>query len=205
MGRTLDNKKEVVADLKELLSDSQLAIVIDYQGLSVAQITDLRNRLRPTGTVCKVTKNTLMRRAVEDDENWQPITEFLVGSSAFMLVKDDVGGAIRAYQDFQKATKKTDFKGGVMQGQALSQDQVKAIADLPSKEELIGQIAGSINSIATKLAVGVNEVPASLGRCVNEVSRITGSRFASALRSERRWRLTPTWNVKKLTLRLRSG
>lgn len=184
MGRTLDNKKEVVADLKELLSESQLAIVIDYQGLSVAQITDLRNRLRPTGTVCKVTKNTLMRRAVEDDENWQPMTEFLVGSSAFMLVKDDVGGAIRAYQDFQKATKKTDFKGGVMQGQALSQDQVKAIADLPSKEELIGQIAGSINSIATKLAVGVNEVPASLGRCVNEVPGSLG-RVLQALAAQK--------------------
>jgi len=184
MGRTLDNKKEVVADLKELLSDSQLAIVIDYQGLSVAQITDLRNRLRPTGTVCKVTKNTLMRRAVEDDENWQPITEFLVGSSAFMLVKDDVGGAIRAYQDFQKATKKTDFKGGVMQGQALSQDQVKAIADLPSKEELIGQVAGAINSIATKLAVGVNEVPASLGRSVNEVPGSLG-RVLQALSAQK--------------------
>ncbi|HBY77115.1 MAG TPA: 50S ribosomal protein L10, partial [Cyanobacteria bacterium UBA11148] len=66
------------------------------------------------------------------------------------------------YQDFQKATKKTEFRGGVMQGRALNQDQVKAIADLPSKEQLIAQIAGAINSIATKLAVGINEVPASL-------------------------------------------
>lgn len=169
MGRTLESKQEVVADLQQLLGESQLAIVIDYQGLSVAEITDLRNRLRPTGTVCKVTKNTLMRRAVENDENWQPMTEFLVGSTAFMLVKDDIGGAIRAYQDFQKASKKTEFKGGVMQGRALNQDQVKAIADLPSKEELIAQVAGAINSIATKLAVGINEVPASLGRSINEV------------------------------------
>lgn len=174
MGRTRESKQEVVADLKHLLSESQLAIVIDYQGLSVAEITDLRNRLRPTGTVCKVTKNTLMRLAVEDDETWQPMTEFLAGSSAFMLVKDDIGGAIRAYQDFQKATKKTEFRGGVMQGRALNQEQVKAIADLPSKEELIAQIAGAINSIATKLAVGINEVPASLGRGVNEVPASLG-------------------------------
>ncbi len=169
MGRTRENKQAVVEDIKELLSDSQLAVVIDYQGLSVAEITDLRNRLRPTGSICKVTKNTLMRLAVEGDENWQPMTEFLAGSSAFMLVKDDVGSAIRAYQAFKKDTKKTEFRGGVMQGQALNEDQVKAIADLPSKEELIAQVAGAINSLATKLAVSINEVPASLGRSINEV------------------------------------
>ncbi|HAG81379.1 MAG TPA: 50S ribosomal protein L10 [Cyanobacteria bacterium UBA12227] len=174
MGRTLESKEAVVADLKEHLSEAQIAIIIDYQGLSVAEISDLRNRLRPTGTVCKVTKNTLMQRAIDGDANWQPMTEFLKGSTAFMLVKDDIGGAIKAYQDFQKATKKTEFRGGVMQGRALNQDQVKAIADLPSKEQLIAQIAGAINSIATKLAVGINEVPASLGRSINEVPASLG-------------------------------
>ncbi|HBY77116.1 MAG TPA: 50S ribosomal protein L10, partial [Cyanobacteria bacterium UBA11148] len=103
MGRTLESKEAVVADLKEHLSEAQIAIIIDYQGLSVAEISDLRNRLRPTGTVCKVTKNTLMQRAIDGDANWQPMTEFLKGSTAFMLVKDDIGGAIKAYQDFQKA------------------------------------------------------------------------------------------------------
>ncbi|MGF1478156.1 MAG: 50S ribosomal protein L10 [Cyanophyceae cyanobacterium] len=174
MGRTREDKQTLVADLKELLSESQLAIVIDYQGLSVAEITDLRNRVRPTGTTCKVTKNTLMRLAVEEDENWQPMTQFLSGSSAFMLVKDDIGGAVRAYQGFQKDTKKTEFRGGVMQGQALTEAQVKAIADLPSKEELIAQVAGALNSIATKLAVSINEVPASLGRSINEVPASVG-------------------------------
>ncbi|NEQ78764.1 MAG: 50S ribosomal protein L10 [Moorea sp. SIO2I5] len=174
MGRTLDEKKTIVAELKQTLSESQLAVVIDYQGLSVAEITDLRNRLRPTGTICKVTKNTFMRLAVEEDENWRPMTEFLSGTSAFLLVKDDVGSAIRAYQEFKKTAKKTEFRGGVMQGQALNEEQVKAIADLPSKEELIAQVAGAINSIATKLAVGINEVPASLGRSINEVPASLG-------------------------------
>ncbi|ACK65785.1 ribosomal protein L10 [Rippkaea orientalis PCC 8801] len=169
MGRTRDNKAAVIADLKELLSDAQLAFVIDYQGLSVSEITELRNRLRPTGSICKVTKNTFMEMAVQEDDNWQPMTQFLTGSSAFVLVKDDVGGAVRAYQGFKKDTKKTEFRGGVMQGQALNEDQVKAIADLPSKEELMAQIAGALNSIATKLAVGINEVPSSVARGINEV------------------------------------
>jgi large subunit ribosomal protein L10 len=170
MGRTLENKQDLVADLKQTLSESQLAVVINYQGLTVAEITDLRRRLRPTGTVCKVTKNTLMRLAIADDAKWQPMTEFLSGSSAFMLVKDDVGGAIKAYQEFQKASKKTELKGGVMEGRALDEAQIKAIGDLPSKEQLIAQIAGAINAVTTKIAVGINEVPASLGRSIKAIS-----------------------------------
>jgi large subunit ribosomal protein L10 len=170
MGRTLENKQDLVADLKQTLSESQLAVIIDYQGLSVAEITDLRTRLRPTGTVCKVTKNTLMRRAIDGDEAWQPMTEFLSGSSAILLVKDDISGAIKAYQDFQKASKKTALRGGVMEGRALNEAQVKAIGDLPSKEQLIAQIAGAINAVATKLAVSINEVPASLGRSIQAIA-----------------------------------
>ena len=179
MGRTRENKATVIADLKELLSEAQLGIVIDYQGLSVAEITDLRNRLRPSGAICKVTKNTLMEQAVTGDEAWEPMTNFLKGSSAFVLVKDDVGSAVRAYQSFKKDTKKTEFRGGVMQGQALDEAQVKEIADLPSKEELIGQVAGAINSIATKLAVGVNEVPSSLGRGINDIPNSLGRVMAA--------------------------
>ena len=170
MGRTYEDKQEVVAELKETLSKSQLAVVINYQGLSVAEITDLRRRLIPKGATCKVTKNTLMEKAVDGDEKWQPITEFLNGSSAFLLVQEDIGGAIKAYQDFQKATKKTELRGGVMEGRALNEAQVRAIGDLPSKEQLMAQIAGAINGLATKIAVGINEVPASLARGLQAVS-----------------------------------
>ncbi|MBW4648893.1 MAG: 50S ribosomal protein L10 [Kastovskya adunca ATA6-11-RM4] len=170
MGRTLENKKAIVAELKEALGEAQLAFVVDYQGLTVAEIKDLRDRLRPTGTVCKVTKNTLMGLAIEGDEAWQPMSNFLAGSSAFMLVKEDIGGAVKAYQDFQKASKKTELRGGVMEGRALTEAEVKAIGDLPSKEQLIAQIAGAINALATKIAVGINEVPASLGRSIKAIS-----------------------------------
>lgn len=184
MGRTLADKQAIVADLKQNLSESQMAIVIDYKGLTVAEITDLRQQLRPTGTVCKVTKNTLMGRAVQGDSTWEPMQAFLSDSSAFLLIKDDMGAAIKAYQAFQKATKKTEFRGGVMQGRALNEADVKAIADLPSKEELIAQIAGAINSIATKLAVGINEVPASLGRSINEVPASLGRCLAAIAAKE---------------------
>lgn len=170
MGRTLENKQAIVAELKESLSQSQLALVVDYQGLTVAEITDLRRRLRPTGTVCKVTKNTLMGIAIDGQDNWQPMTELLEGASAFLLVKDDFSGAIKAYQDFQKASKKTELRGGVMEGRLLKEADVKALGDLPSKEQLMAQIAGALNALTTKIAVGINEVPASLGRSIKAVS-----------------------------------
>ncbi len=167
MGRTLEDKQVIVAGLKESLSQAQMAVVIDYKGLTVAEITDLRRRLRPSGAECKVTKNTLMRIAVQDDPNWQPIAEICKESSAFMLLKDDLGGALKAYQDFQKATKKTLIvRGGAMEGRLLSENDVKAIADLPSKEQLMAQIAGAINGVASKLAIGINEVPSSIARAL---------------------------------------
>jgi large subunit ribosomal protein L10 len=174
MGRTRENKAAVIEDLKELLTEAQLAVVIDYQGLTVAEITDLRNRLRPTGTVCKVTKNTFMRQAIADNATWQPMGDLIKGSSAFLLVKDDIGGAIKAYQAFRKDTKKTEFRLGVMQGQVLNEDQVKAIADLPPKEILMAQVAGALNSLATQLAVAIKEVPTSVARGINEVPASVG-------------------------------
>jgi large subunit ribosomal protein L10 len=170
MGRTLANKQEIVTELKELLKDSQMAFVVDYEGLSVAEITDLRDRLRSAGASCKVTKNTLMRIAVEGDDNWQPMQQFLKNTSAFLLAGEEVGAAVKAYQEFQKATKKTELRGGVMEGRALTKEQVEALGDLPSKEELYAQIAGALNALATKIAVGVKEVPASLARGIKAVS-----------------------------------
>ncbi|NJO80248.1 MAG: 50S ribosomal protein L10 [Cyanobacteria bacterium RM1_2_2] len=171
MGRTLEEKRAIVAELKETLSQAQLAVVIDYKGLTVAEITDLRRRLRPSGAECKVTKNTLMRIAIQDDPNWQPMAEICKESSAFLLLRDDLGGALKAYQDFQKATKKTLIvRGGAMEGRLLTEDDVKAIADLPSKEQLMAQIAGAINGVASKLAIGINEVPSSLARALQAVA-----------------------------------
>ncbi|WP_019501930.1 50S ribosomal protein L10 [Pseudanabaena sp. PCC 6802] len=169
MGRSLADKEAALAELEAQLSDTQMVMVIDYSTLSVAEITKLRRQLRPTGTVCKVAKNTLMRKAIASHEQWQPMEQFLKGSSACLLVKEDIAGAIKAYQGFQKETKKTELRGGVLEGRALTQADLKAIADLPSREVLLAQIAGAINGVATKLAVGIKEVPQSLGRAIKAI------------------------------------
>ncbi len=164
MGRTLENKKEIVAELKDLLSDTQSIFVIDYKGLTVGEISDLRNRIREKGGTCKIAKNTLIRIAVQDDENWQPVQEFLKDTTALLLTKEDIGSVVKEYKKFQKDTKKTELRGGVLEGKALTSAEAEALADLPSKEELYAKIAGAINALATKVAVGVKEVPSSIAR-----------------------------------------
>jgi large subunit ribosomal protein L10 len=170
MGRTRENKSTVINDIRDRLQESQLAVLIDYKGLSVAELSNLRQRLRPNGGSCKIAKNTFVHLAVDGDENWQPMQEFLKGQAALLLAKDDLSSVIKAYKSFQKETKKTEVVGGVLEGRALTKAEVEALGDLPSKEQLIAQIAGGINALATKLAFAVKEVPASIARGIKAYS-----------------------------------
>jgi large subunit ribosomal protein L10 len=174
MGRTLASKQQIVEELKGLLSEAEMALVLDFKGLSVKEMTDLRTRLQAANGVCKVTKNTLMRRAIDGDSTWANLDSLLSGTNAFVLVKGDVGGAVKAVQAFQKESKKSETKGGLFEGKLLSQADIKAIGDLPSKEVLMAQIAGAINAVATKVAVGINEVPSGRARALKQVSEGEG-------------------------------
>jgi large subunit ribosomal protein L10 len=168
MGRTLESKQQIVDELSQLLDNAELALVLDYQGLSIKEMSDLRSRLQAANGICKVTKNTLMRRAIEGKPGWTELESLLSGTNAFILVQGDVGGAVKAVQSFQKDVKKSETKGGLFEGKLLSQNDIKAIGDLPSKEVLMAQIAGAINGVATKLAIGINEVPSGLARALRQ-------------------------------------
>ena len=168
MGRTLESKQQIVDELKGLLGEAEMALVLDFKGLSIKEMSDLRIRLQASKGVCKVTKNTLMRRAIDGNTAWANLDSLLTGSNAFVLVKGDVGGAVKAVQSFQKDTKKSEVKGGLFEGKLLSEKDIKAIGDLPSKEVLMAQIAGAINAVATKLAGGINEVPSGLARALKQ-------------------------------------
>ncbi|MCP9773832.1 50S ribosomal protein L10 [Synechococcus sp. Tobar12-5m-g] len=168
MGRSLESKQQIVEELKGLLDGAEMALVLDYKGLSIKEMTDLRTRLQASNGICKVTKNTLMRLAIDGNSAWSELDSLLTGTNAFVLIRGDVGGAVKAVQSFQKDTKKSDVKGGLFEGQLLSQADVKAIGELPSKEVLLAQIAGAINAVATQLAVGINEVPSGLARALKQ-------------------------------------
>ena len=168
MGRTLESKKKIVEELKGLLDEAEMALVLDYQGLSIKEMSDLRTRLQANNGICKVTKNTLMKQAIDGSSAWSGLEDLLSGTNAFVLVKGDVGGAVKALQSFQSETKKSKTKGGLFEGKLLSQDELKAIASLPTKEVLMAKIAGALNAVTTKVAVGINEVPSGLARALNQ-------------------------------------
>lgn len=168
MGRTLESKQQVVARLRQLLDEADLALVLDYKGLSVKEMGDLRSRLREHSSTCKVAKNSLMRQAIGTDPAWTGLDPLLTGANAFVLAKDDVGGTIKAVQAFQQETRKSDIKGGLLEGRLLSEEDLKAVGKLPSREALIARIAGSLNGVAAKLAMAVKEVPAGLARALQQ-------------------------------------
>ena len=175
MGRTLENKQQIVKEIKSLLSQSEMAVVLDYKGLTIKEMSDLRSRLQSNNGVCKVTKNSLMRRAIDGESNWSDLKSLLTGTNAFVLIKEDVGGAVKAIRSFQKDTNKSETKGALFEGKLLSDSQIKEIADLPSKEVLIAKIAGAINAVSTKLAISINEVPSGLARSLKQHSESSES------------------------------
>ena len=175
MGRTLENKQQIVKEIKSLLSESEMAVVLDYKGLTIKEMSDLRLRLQTNNGICKVTKNSLMRRAIEGESNWSDLESLLTGTNAFVLIKEDVGGAVKAIQSFQKETSKSETKGALFEGKLLSESEIKDIANLPSKEVLMAKVAGAINALATKIAIGINEVPSGLARSLKQHSETSES------------------------------
>ena len=175
MGRTLENKQQIVEEIKTLLNESEMAVVLDFKGLTIKEMSDLRAKLRSKNGICKVTKNSLMRRAIDGQSNWTDLESLLTGTNAFVLIKDDVGSAVKAIQTFQKETNKSETKGALFEGKLLSESEIKEIANLPSKEVLMAKIAGALNAVTSKIAIGINEVPSGLARSLKQHSESSES------------------------------
>ncbi len=143
--------------------------VVDYRGLTVKQIQELRRAIREADGSMKVYKNTIMHLALQQEE--QPTLDgILAGPSAFVFAGSDVAASAKVIRDFAKENEALEIKGGLMDGAALSPAEVQAIASLPSREEIIGQIAGAISGIARGLATTINGVPRGLAQVTKAVA-----------------------------------
>lgn len=155
-------KREQVAELKQTFSETAVVVITRNLGLSVAQSTELRNRMRDAGARYKVTKNTLTLIALEGT-TYQPIGDMLTGPTA-LATSDDPVAAAKAAVDFAKTTDKLEIVGGAMGDTVLDANGVKALAELPSLDELRARIVGLIQAPATKIARTVSEPGAQLAR-----------------------------------------
>ena len=154
--------------IKAKLDKAQVAIVTEYKGLSVEEITNLRRALQKDGGDYMVTKNTLAKIAVKGTD-FEVLTETFKGPIALAFGFEDQVSPAKAVAKFIKDTKKGVILGAALDGKLLSADETEALAKLPSKEELIAKILGSINSPASGIANSVNAVMAQLTRAMAAV------------------------------------
>lgn len=145
-----EDKVAVVNEIKELFSSSQAAVFTEYRGLTVAQLAELRSELRNNDTEYKVYKNSLVRIAAK--ASGYSIDETLTGPVAVAFAKSDAAAAAKALKTFGDANQSLVLKGGVYGSSVLSADDINALAKLPSREVLLAQIAGTIQSPLTKSA-----------------------------------------------------
>ena len=161
--------QETLAVIKEELSNAGAVWVVDYCGLTVKEVQELRRSVREAGASMKVYKNTLVHIALEDAE-LPTLDDMLHGPSAFVFAGEDVAAAAKAVKNFAKGNDKLEIKGGLMEGKAVTAAEVEAIASLPSREELLAHIAAAINGVAKALAVCVNGVPQGLAQVTKAVA-----------------------------------
>jgi large subunit ribosomal protein L10 len=155
-------KADIVSDLQTKLSGSPFLLITEYTGLNVAQFSELRVRLGGVGAECRVVKNTFLRKAAKGAG--LPDLAELKGQTAVITGSKDVAAAAKVLKTFVSEFQKPLVKGGVLDRALLSSDDVRNIADLPSREILLAQLLGVLQSPAAKLVRLLNEPASALAR-----------------------------------------
>ncbi|MBQ8458942.1 50S ribosomal protein L10 [bacterium] len=161
-------KSEKIDAIKAKIEKAQVAILTEYKGLSVEEITKLRREIQKGGGDYMVTKNTLAKIAVKGTQ-YEALTEKLTGPIALAFGFEDPVSPAKAVAKFIKDTKKGEIIGAVLDGNLLSAEDTKALANLPSKSELYAKMLGSINSPASGIVGSINAVMAQLTRAMAAV------------------------------------
>ena len=150
-------KIEIVSQIKDKLSRAKSVVIVDYRGLTVSEVTELRNNMRAAGVEYKVLKNTMMSRACEE-LGITGVEEHLSGPSAFCFGYDDPVSAPKIMKEFAEKVNKTEIKGGIMDNAAIDNKVVEKLASTPSKEVLLTRLMWSITGSVRSLAIGLNAV-----------------------------------------------
>ena len=167
MSLNLQEKQAVVAEVAKQVAGAQSIVMAENRGMPVAAMTQLRAKARASGVYFRVVKNTLVRRAVADTP-FAPLAEKMVGPLAYGIGSDPVAVA-KVLNDFAKGNEKFVITGGAMPGQVMSAKDITALATLPSREELIARLLGTMQAPIAKFVRTLNEVPSKFVRTVAAV------------------------------------
>ena len=174
MGLNLEQKQAVVSEIAAQLGSAQSVIVAEYRGLDVGAVTDLRAKARKSGLYLRVLKNSLARRAVKGTP-FEKLSEQMTGPLIYGISQDPVAGA-RVFSAFAKDNEKLVIRAGAMPNLLMSLKDVKALAALPSREELLAKLVGTMQAPVVKLVRTMNEVP---GKFVRTLAAVRDAKAAS--------------------------
>lgn len=150
-------KQPIVDEISESIKDAQAVVLVSSRGLTVEEDTKLRKELREAGVIYKVYKNTMMRRAFEGTDFAQ-LDEYLAGPSAIAISKDDVTAPARILNKYVKDVEPMEFKAGVVEGKLCDVSEIQNLANIPSRDELLSKLLGSLQSPITNLARVLNQI-----------------------------------------------
>lgn len=162
MSLNLEEKKAVVAEVSEQVAGAQAIVVAEYRGLPVGDMTKLRAEARKSGVYLRVLKNTLVRRAV-DGTPFSGLADQMVGPLVFGISADPVAAA-KVLNDFAKSNDKFVIKAGALPNQVMDANGIKALATLPSREELLSMLLGTMQAPVAQFVRTLNEVPTKFVR-----------------------------------------
>ena len=150
-------KKPIVDQISEELNGAKAAVLVDYRGLTVEQDTELRKQLREAGVIYKVYKNTMINFAVKGTE-FEELSKHLEGPTAIAISKEDATAPARILFNFSKNAPKLELKAGVVDGTYYDEKGIQVIATIPSREELLSKLLGSMQSPITNFARVIKQI-----------------------------------------------
>lgn len=157
LSSVIEKKQALVEEITDKFKNSQSTILVDYRGLDVAEVTDLRKQLRDAGVDFKVYKNTMSKRAVEKAE-LNDLAETLVGPTAIAFSDDDVVAPAKILNGFAKDHEKLEIKGGVIEGEIASLDQIKELAELPNYEGMVSMLLNVLQAPVRNFAYAAKAI-----------------------------------------------
>jgi large subunit ribosomal protein L10 len=163
-----EQKAVAIAEIAHNIDESEAIFAVDYRGITVAQVAELRARLREADSSFKVVKNSLTERAA-DQVGAETLKDFLTGPTALTFVRGDIAMAAKAVADFGRSTQLLPFKGGLMGGAPLDVEQIRSLSRLPSREVLYGQLVGVVASPVSGLVRSLGALVGGLAVALGQV------------------------------------
>lgn|SRR5690625_2995965 len=161
MSSVIEKKKGIVQEITDKLKSSETTVVVDYRGLNVEEVTELRRELREAGVDYKVYKNTMTRRAVENVE-LEELNDTLVGPTAIAFSEDDVIAPAKIINEFAKDHEALEIKGGIIEGEVATVEQIKELAQLPDFDGLLSMFLNVIQAPVRNFAYAAKAISEQL-------------------------------------------